>query len=131
MSDDQQVQSIRAFVKGAVPTGHMPYEEEFDAKDELYPLIYPHAGEYEVRGDEMKWYYYRPWGGEGVTWLISGELYRELEAGNMTISDAYEIVTFTDGTVEVHPIDLIFNEDGSVYDLYPGMTAAAYPDPTS
>lgn len=34
-------------------------------------------------------------------------------------------VTYVDGTVETHSIDMIFNDDGKVYAIYRGVEAVA------
>lgn len=128
IEDYTQVESLYLTVNGAVNMMYIPHEEEFEKTNDWWNHQYPRQRIYEMTHDLIPDYYYEPYGGIELSWMVSSELCHELAEGNMKLSDAQETiditVTFTDGTVEHHPIDLIFNDDGSVYYLYRGMDAA-------
>lgn len=111
---------------GAVCLGHMPFADE-----EAYweNLDNPVPTEYALNHEQILEQYYAPYEGIEISWMLSSDSDRALEKGTVSVGDLSDTITFTvtyvDGTVETHSIDMIFNDDGKVYAIYRGVEAVA------
>lgn len=126
MEDPEQIKSIHAIVGGAVCLGHMPFADEeayWENLDNPVPI------EYALNHEQILKQYYAPYEGIEISWMLSSDSDRALEKGTVSIGDLSDTITFTvtyvDGTVETHSIDMIFNDDGKVYAIYRGVEAVA------
>ncbi len=120
MPDPSQIESVHATIQGMVQLTYMNSED--------VPIGQPTL-EYEDDHIAIQNKYYPPHGGMEVGWRLSNESIASLDQGSITLKDIHDTITFTvtyvDGTIEVHTIDLIFTENGQVHALYQGPTATA------
>jgi hypothetical protein len=126
MEDPKQIESIYATVRGDVCLGYMPFADEkafWENPDAPVPT------EYALSHEQILKQYYAPYGGIGISWMLSSASDTALEKGTASIGDLSDTITFTvtcvDGTVETHSVDMIFNDDGKVYAIYRGAEAVA------
>ena len=125
MDDPTQIESIYATVQGAVQLQHIPFAHPGFLEDPTLPW----PTEYLLDHDSIQKQYWAPNGGVSISFHVSNDAEMKLDQGTVTIGELRDTITFTvtycDGTVENHVIDMIFNESGQVYALYRGATAAA------
>ena len=124
IEDPKQVERIHASTKGAVGLTNLPGfgEWEYDAN-----ANYPTPREYGLTHKEVQQYYGSACGGLGIGWIFGGELMKLFEKELIPLSTLRDTITITvtylDGTVETHAIDMIFDDNGEVYAIYQGATA--------
>ena len=125
MDDPTQIESIYATVQGAVQLQHIPFAHPGFLEDPTLPW----PTEYLLDHDSIQKQYWPPNGGVSISFHVSNDAEKELDQGTVSLGELRDTITFTvtycDGTMENHVIDMIFNESGQVYALYRGTTAAA------
>lgn len=119
------IESIYAATQGTVKLDNMEFASDDYMKNPT-PFL---PDEYALNHDQIQQRYYAPYGGLEIVCEITNRAEIALDEGEVTLGDLHDTITFTvtyvDGTVEEHAIDMIFNESGEVYALYRGATAAA------
>ena len=128
--DISQIESIRATTKNSTITIPAFSSEQREAlADDLEAYwnfydVYPVTQDYMITGASLKDWYYIPYGGIQVNLGLGGGVARYLNENPVTLSQISETLTFTvtyvDGTVETHTIDMIFNDSGEIYATYRG-----------
>ena len=128
--DISQIESIRATTKNSTITIPAFSSEQREAlADDLEAYwnfydVYPVTQDYMITGASLKGWYYIPYGGIQVNLGLGGGVARYLNENPVPLSQISETLTFTvtyvDGTVETHTIDMIFNDNGEIYATYWG-----------
>lgn len=117
-SDDME--SIYFETGGAIQLCYLPdMEEDEDYEDEW---------RYHLDEAEIKQYYHAYDGGFVFTWLVDGREVSEMNKKPVFDPSAFSdyikvVVTFKDGTVETHQIDIVITEDGQTSAIYRGQPA--------
>lgn len=123
MTDPEQIESIYATVQGAVQLNFIDFATDWD--DPSLPM----PKEYFMSHEQIMDQYYYPHRGVQINWDLSNETIQALDQGSVALGELRDTITFTvtyvDGTVENHAIDMIFNESGEVYALYRGAATVA------
>lgn len=126
IEDPKQVEKVYASTKGAVGLTNLLRAEDW----EYDPYAtYPTPKEYMLNHDEVQQYYGVSSGGLAINWIFGNELMRLFEEDLVPLSTLHDTITITvtylDGTIETHAIDMLFEDDGEVYAIYQGLTAVA------
>jgi hypothetical protein len=131
--DISQIESIRATTKNSTLIFPAFSSEQREAlADDLEAYwnfydVYPVTQDYMITGESLKGWYYIPYGGIQVTLGLGDGVVRYLNENLVPLSQISETLTFTvtyvDGTVETHTIDMIFNDNGEIYATYWGADA--------
>ena len=114
VEDPTELESIHASVEGVLQLCYLPpYNTEY------YGQI---TREYLLERPQLLACYYEPYGGFQIGWVFSSELFLSYDEDPVSLSNFRDTititVTFRDGTVEEHAIDILFDDDGQVYALY-------------
>lgn len=121
IEEPEQVESVHATVEGDIQLMYLPTigELKHESGCDL---------EYGLTHEEVQQYYYAPCGGLEISWLVAGELAYAFDENPIPLSSIRDTITFTvtfvDDTVETHAVDMIFNDNGEIYAIYQGLTAA-------
>ncbi len=116
MEGYEDIESICFETGGAIQLCHLPAKED----DEGNKI----EGQYWLEGRELKsYFYYYPVRGYTFTWMPNWEVFHEMateSAVDLTrFSDSIKVVlTFKDGTVETHQIDIVVTQDGKTSAIY-------------
>lgn len=132
-NDIAQIESIQATTKNSaltIPAFTSEQREALaddpEAMFEFYDL-YPVTQDYLITGDALKDWYYIPYGGIQVNLGLGNGVVKYLNEKSVPLSQLSETLTFTvtyvDGTVETHTLDMIFNDNGEIYATYWGVDA--------
>jgi hypothetical protein len=131
--DISQIESIRATTKNSTITIPAFISQQREAlADDLEAYwnfydVYPVTQDYMITGESLKDWYYIPYGGIQVNLGLGDGVARYLNENPVPLSQISETLTFTvtyvDGTVETHTIDMIFNDNGEIYATYWGADA--------
>lgn len=119
LDDPALVESFHVSLSGAGKLGHIPgyYTEE----DKTL-----HFNEYYLDSKEVRQYYH--YGGINIVWLLHDNICHDLTIDPTVPLSTYQdtitvIITFKDGTVETHVIDIEIEDSGAVYAIYRGENA--------
>lgn len=131
--DVSQIESIRATTKNSTITIPAFTSQQRDAvaddPEAYYGFYnrYPMTQDYLITGSALTGWYYIPYGGIQVNLGLGDGVAKYLSENQVPLSQLSETLTFAvtyvDGTVETHTIDMIFNENGEIFATYRGADA--------